>query len=747
MTNIDKLARWEGSGHMVSAKYLVLAAGLVCLGFKGALLAQGQEQKPAFGDARGAFSVAQSDRGKMLYTSNCTSCHGPDANGGQFGPALKGMEFTAKWGDQPATALFDYIRTNMPPGQAGTLGNAAYNALTAYVLAVNGVAPGTTELAVGPAAAPSTTPDTRPPETIRRSGFAGPDRNQDAIYDRETARKKARLDTMRPVTQSMLELPPEGDWLMWRRAYDGLGFSPLKQINTKNAAGLGLAWSWTLRPSVNEITPLVHDGVLFVHSGAGVQALDATSGELLWQYVRDLPDNLNGGRSGRSKGMAIYEGAIYLPMVDGHLIALDAKTGKLLWDHMVLTPEEIARGVQLNGVPIVAKGKVMMGITLSITVKGGCYIFALDAKTGEEKWRFNTVAQPGEVGGDSWNGVPANQRFGGSQWTGGSYDPELGLVYFGVGNTYNTATLLRPNEQPGPKNAGLFTESTVALDPESGRLAWYYQHMTRDVWDMDWVFERSLVDMPVNGKMRKLVVTGGKMALFDVLDRTNGQYIQSRDLGLQNIVTGIDPRTGVKSYNPALNPVSGEKKLICPGSSGFRNWMSTAYNPQTHILYVPIFENCGNFVWTKRDDAATAEGGIDQSFQTRLMPETDGNLGRMQAVDLQSGKTVWMKRQRTPISSSMLVTAGGLLFNGSGDRYFRAYDQQDGRLLWETRLASTASSSPITYSVKGEQFVAVVTGGGNPQDSGWSALAPEIDNPSGSTILWIFKLQGTSSRP
>jgi len=685
-----------------------------------------------------SFTAEQAARGKQAYASaNCMACHGPDASGGQFGPPLTGPAFMAKWGGQNAQALYTYIRANMPPGQAGSVSAATYADLTAYVLEANGAKAGPTPFGAATAAP---TPNTAPPEASGPSRFGRPEANKDAIYQQETARKGALLSALRAVDDSMLQAPPTGDWLMWRRAYDGLGHSPLAEINRKTVGGLGLSWSWTLAASLNEITPLVHDGVIFVHSGASVQALDATNGDPLWSYTRDLPDNLRGGRSGRSKGMAIYGHTLFMPMVDGHLIALDARSGKPLWDHQVLTPEEVAKGVQLNGIPIVAKGKVMMGITQSLTVKGGCYIFALDAATGEEAWRFNTVAQPGETGGDSWNGVPAKERFGGSQWTGGSYDPELGLVYFGVGNTYNTATLLQAGDPPSPKNAGLFTESTIALDPATGKLAWHYQHMTRDVWDMDWVFEQSLLNLPINGTPRKLVVTGGKMALFDAVDRRDGRYVFSRDAGLQNIVTAIDPVTGAKTYNPALKPVSGEQKLICPGSSGFRNWMSTAYDPASHLLFIPMFENCGNFTWSRRDATATAAGGIDQSFQTRKMPESDGNFGRIQAIDLATGKTAWTMRQRPVISSSMLATAGGVVFAGSGDRMFRAYDSATGKVLWQTRLASTASASPITYSVKGEQYVAVVSGGGNPQDTGWASLAPEITNPSGSTVLWVFKL-------
>ncbi len=689
--------------------------------------------------ASGTFTAAQADRGRTQYEANCVACHGPEASGGQFAPPLKGAAFMATWSVRPAAALYTYVHDNMPPGGSGSLSEANYSAIVAYLLQVNGGTAGTAEFAASRAAAPTAAAGA-PAPLAAPAGFGRPPPNLDAAYQAETARRKALLEGMRPVTDAMLRAPSDGDWLMWRRAYDGLGYSPLKQITTRNASKLGVAWSYQLHQSQNEITPMVHDGVLFVHSGDAVQAFDAKSGDLLWQYVRPMADNMNRGQGARSKGIAIADNTLFVPTFDGHIVALNAHTGAVLWDHKILEPSQVTSGVRMNGVPIVVKGKVIMGISLSITVKGGCYIFALDAKTGEESWRFNTVAQPGEPGGESWGGLPADQRFGGAMWTGGSYDPDLDLLYFGAGNTYNTQSLLSPIQDPNSRNAGLFTESTVALDPDTGKLAWHYQHMTRDVWDMDWAFEQSLIDMPVNGVPRKLVVTAGKMALFDAVDRTNGEYVFSHDVGLQNIVTAIDPKTGVKTYNPAIAPEAGVTKLLCPGSSGLRNWLSTAYNPKTHILYVPVFENCADFTWTPRTAAESAGGGNDQRFQTHAMPNPDGNFGRIQALNLRTGKTEWTMRQRAPIASSLLTTGGGLAFAASGDRYFRAYDQANGKVVWQVRLPTTASASPITYSVDGVQYVALVAGGGNPQDIGWAGLAPEIVNPQGPTSLWVFRL-------
>jgi alcohol dehydrogenase (cytochrome c) len=208
----------------------------------------------------------------------------------------------------------------------------------------------------------------------------------------------------------------------------------------------------------------------------------------------------------------------------------------------------------------------------------GCFIVGLDADSGKEHWRFHTIARPGQPGGDSWNGAPVAERFGGGVWTAGSYDPQLGLVYFGVGNTYDTATLIEPRSGASgvSSNDGLYTDSTVALRPDSGALAWYYQHQKRDVWDLDWVFEQSLVSLEVNGHARKLVVTGGKTAMFDALDAATGTFVFPQDLGVQNAVTKVDPVTGEKTVNHALQPQAGKAALLCPNSVGARNWLATA---------------------------------------------------------------------------------------------------------------------------------------------------------------------------
>jgi alcohol dehydrogenase (cytochrome c) len=689
-------------------------------------------QAPGFfpGGPPVSTTVAQSNRGKSVYDDNCASCHGANLDDGQFGPPLRGSAFKARWSSQSVDVLYTYIAAKMPPSTPAGLNDKAYADVEAYILQANGAAFGGSELS--PA----------------RTGVAAPERptNRDAIYESVMAARGKLLADMTAVTDAMLENPADGDWLLWRRTYQNISFSPLKQISTTNVHDLGVAWTLALPASANEITPLVHDGILFVESGASIQALNATTGEPLWQYTRSLPDGLHNGRDARIKHLAMYGNTLYAITPDGHVIALEAKTGKLVWDHEVLTRDQGLHEGEVDGValhldggPLIAKGKLIIGTSLGINTGGGNFIIALDSATGNELWRFHTIAQPGQPGGDSWNGAPIDQRFGAGVWTSGSYDPQRNLVYFGTGNTYDAGTLIVPQPRAGDSKDALYTDSTVALDPDTGKLVWHFQHMNRDIWDLDWVFEQSLITLPLKGQPADLVVTGGKTAIFDALDRATGTYEFSRDLGLQNVVTSIDPATGKENTNPALEPVLGKTALLCPNSNGARNWPTTAYDPASYVLYVPLVETCADYSWTPRSAAEVAAGGNDIRFVTRPRPDSDGKFGRLEAINLATGKVVWTHRQRAPLVSSLLVTAGGLTFVASLDRSFTAYNAATGSLLWQTELNAVGNASPVTYSVRGQQYLAVVAGGGGPLSSG-SGLTPEIVSTPAGTTLWVFKL-------
>ncbi len=575
-----------------------------------------------------------------------------------------------------------------------------------------------------------------PAEAPRYAGIL----NKDAAYDEAAAARAARTARLAPVTDAMLRDPPAGDWLMWRRAYNGQGFSPLSQIDKANVGRLGVAWSLSLPSSPNEITPVVHNGVIFVSSGIRVEAIDGATGEVLWQYNRP---GVGSGAGAVVRNIAIYMNEVLVPTTDRHMVALDVKTGKVVWDHEIVPAS--SQGPRLSGGPVVVKGKVIQGVSSCNTFKGGCFIVALDALTGEEAWRFNTIARPGEPGGDSWNGAPADERFGGSVWTAGSYDPDLNLVYFGIGQTYDTATLLQPTLAQGAADA-LYTDSTVALNPDTGKLVWHYQHFNRDVWDYDWAFERSLIDLRVGGKVRRLSVTAGKIAIFDAVDRATGEYLFSKDLGLQTLVKAIDPKTGRKIVDPSLLPEADKTKTICPHAGGARSWLATSYNPATHLLYVPLVESCMDFTWSPRGAAATAAGGSDIHWVLKPRADSDGKFGRIEAINLATGKVVWTQRQRAPEVASTLATAGGLVFDGARDRIFRASDGLTGRPLWRMRLSAAPSATPITYSIGGQQYIAVVAGGGGAHEATWPTLTPEIESAPGTT-LWVFKLPANSVAP
>ncbi len=550
--------------------------------------------------------------------------------------------------------------------------------------------------------------------------------------------RSSALDKLTLVTDAQLTHPPDADWLTWRRTYDDWGFSPLRQINRNNAGDLRVAWSWALPPGPNESTPLVRDGVLFVFGyGDRVQALDAASGDLLWQYSRKLPE---GVMPGVKRNLAIYEDRLFVPTSDAHVVALNVKTGRVIWDHMVA---DHAAGFNITGGPLVAKGKVMQGV--GGRAKGGNFIAALDARTGEEAWRFYTIARPGESGGNTWNGLELEKRNGASVWTAGSYDPDLNLAFFGVAQTYDTGPLLKPVNQPGMTNEGLYTDCTLAINPDTGKLVWYFQHVPNDQWDLDWVFERQLIPLPVNGVTRKLAVTSGKIAVYEALDAATGKYAFSMDLGLQNVVSAIDPKTGAKTINPRVIPGDGETKLVCPHAGGSKNWVPGSYNPDSKTLYVTLVESCMDMIPVKEGGRPSLSSGVRWAVRPPL--NSDGQYGRVEAINLATRKVAWTQRQRVPITTGVLATAGGVLFEGSMDRRFRARDQATGDVLWQIRLNDVPNAAPITYSVNGKQYVAMTVGNGGAIPATWWSLIPDIQNPPDRNAgLWVFELPDRAAR-
>lgn len=539
------------------------------------------------------------------------------------------------------------------------------------------------------------------------------------------AELRAPLDKLTPVTDAMLRDPAPGDWLMWRRTYNGWGHSPLAQINRDNVRNLRVAWTWGMNSTgYTEFTPLVHDGILFLWNfGEKIQALDARNGNLLWEYTHPVPANFVRETFYRTKrAVAIGGNKLIFPTVDMRIVALDVKTGVPVWNVSTdsVTPagmREVGAQRVYNGGPLVVNGKVIMGA--SGCAPGGapssigCFITAHDLETGRELWRFNTIAQPGEPGGDTWNNLPAEKRWGASVWTPPSYDPELNLLIVGTGSPYPWSSVERGTYNPeGGGNHGdiLYTSSTLALNPETGKLVWYYSHLPNDTFDQDYAFERLIVPIQWQGQRRKVVITAGKPAVIEVLDTATGKFLYARDPGAQNIFT-FDPVTGVKTLLPP-GPPDGIRR--CPNNNGARNYLAGAYSPSTNRYYISV------------NDVCTGKGG-----------ETPD---RMIGMNVNTGEFEVDNAARVVQSSAKLTTAGGLLFSGAADRYFRAFDDRDGKLLWETRLQDVPNAFPITYMVDGRQYVAMIAGNPGLIGSGAARATPELQRPTPTSVLWVWEL-------
>jgi len=560
----------------------------------------------------------------------------------------------------------------------------------------------------------------------REGGFGrGRGRAMDSASVARLEELRAPLDGLTPVTDAMLRDPAPGDWLMWRRNYNGWGHSPLDQINRDNVSNLRVAWTWGMGSTgMSEFTPLVHDGVLFLwNHGEKIQALDAKNGNLLWEYTHPVPDDfVRETFYETKKSLAIGGDKLIFPTVDMHIVALDVKTGEPVWDVTTdsVTPESMRDvGAQrvYNGGPLVINGKVIMGASGcapgGAPTSVGCFITGHDLETGRELWRFNTIAQPGEPGGDTWNNLPADRRWGASMWLPPSYDPELNLLFVGTGSPYPWSSIERGTYDPdggGHHGDILYTSSTLAMNPDTGELVWYYAHLPNDTFDQDYAFERVIVPIEWEGQQRKAVITAGKPAVIEVLDATTGEFLYARDPGAQNIFT-FDPDTGVKTLLPP-GPPEGIRR--CPSNNGARNLLAGAYSPSTNRYYISV------------NDVCLGRGG-----------ETPD---RMIGMNVNTGEFEIDQAARVVQSSAKLTTDGGLLFSGAGDRYFRAFDDRDGTLLWQTRLQDVPNAFPITYMVEGKQYVAMVAGNPGLVGGGAARAAGEFQRPTPTSVLWVWQL-------
>ncbi|GAA5060458.1 PQQ-binding-like beta-propeller repeat protein [Erythrobacter westpacificensis] len=685
---------------------LLAATGMAALGIGSAGLAQN-----GGGD----------DTARAAYQANCAVCHGADLGGGQFAGSLKSAAFLSRWGEHPASDLYRYISTSMPPGGGGSLDAEIYEAITRLIVAENGgETSGDLASLIVPAAGSG-------------DDEAGNEMGLPGITSRYPFPESPPLPDLfadfTPVTQTELVNPADEDWVAWRRSQSGHGYSPLTQITPDNVNELTIAWAQALPVGPTMAEPLVRDGVMYVHAyGEQVFAFDAATGRQLWRYQRQMPE---GTLMQGKKTIALWDDKIIMATSDLHMMALDARTGRPVWDVAILN----AADTRSNGGPLVADGVAMIG--LATQRAGGGLIAAFDAETGEHLWNFDTVAKTGTLGGDTWNGLPDDERHGGSVWTSGSYDAETGLALWGVAQTYDTGPVR--DVIPGGNNDGLFTNSTLAFEPRTGELVWYFQHMANDQYDLDWVFERVVADIEVDGEERHVVITGGKEGLFDTIDARTGEYLATADMGFQTFVIDIDPETGRKTPDPALLP--GRDKgpvFMCPHAGGGRNWSPTALTENSAMLFVNARDTCMEL---RPTEGGFLTSGVDIYYSAPA--DSDGNFGILQGIDMETGEVAWEHRRRSPYDTGILATGSGLLFTGAMDRQFMAYDQSSGEEVWRTGLAGVPNASPITYAVDGKQYVAVVTGMGNPLAFGLPNFTPESPLPEvNSASVYVFSLSG-----
>jgi alcohol dehydrogenase (cytochrome c) len=504
------------------------------------------------------------------------------------------------------------------------------------------------------------------------------------------------------------------NWLTYSGGLFSQRYTPLTQITPANAKNLELQWVFQTRGPAepvekSEATPLVVDGVMYtVMSPNHVVALDAATGRMFWMYSPRLSPLARVCCGRINRGLAILGDNLFMGTIDGHLIAIDAKTGRAVWDVAVSKPE---LGYSLTVAPIIVKDKVIIGPA------GGEYgirgfIAAFDAKTGKEAWRFHTVPAPGEKGHDTWpGGTDAWEHGGGSIWVTGSYDPDLNLLYFGTGNPGPDW-----NADPRP-GSNLYTDSVVALNPDTGELKWHYQFTPHDEFDYDSTQVPVLTDMEWKGRTRKVMLWANRNGFWYVLDRTTGEFLRGQPFVRVNWAEGID-ENGVPKRVLNATP---EGTLVYPNNQGATNWYSPSFSPRAGLFYIPSWMDTYS-TYTKGPAEYKAGNQYVGRFPTMQQPALrtgPGNVntrtpqegwGAIQAFDARTGELKWQFKMADVTDSGVLSTASDVVFAGGREGYFFALHGRTGELLWKGNVGGQVSAGPMSYAVNGRQYVAINAG-------------------------------------
>ena len=541
-----------------------------------------------------------------------------------------------------------------------------------------------------------------------------------------------------PVTDERLAAPEPHNWLMYRGTYDSHGYSPLRQINADNVAGLKPLWTFStgLREG-HQAPPVVNDGAMFVTTPHNhLLALDAESGELLWRYERDLPEDL-WQMHPTNRGVGLYGKLVFMATADCYLVALDATSGEVVWEAEV---EDYAAGYYMTLAPLVAAGNVMVGVSGGeFGIRG--FVAAFDANSGEPAWKAYTIPAPGEPGSESWPGD--SWKTGGVPvWITGSYDPATGISYWGTGNGGPWTGDTRDGDN-------LYATSVLALDAATGRLRGHHQYHWNDSWDWDEVSAPLLIDFQRSGQTIAGLVHPGRNGYLWFLRREDTGaigFVDAKPYVKQDVFTAIDSDTGRPSYDETKKPRIGKPATFCPSHWGGKDWPPAAFSPRTRLLYVPANDNvCATLGGVEEEYRAgrTFMGADTETFTLVLDPKAE-SVGELQAWNVDTFEQAW----RVPFASQnwgpVLATAGDVVFmGGTSDRYFRAFDAKTGAVLWQQRTNSGITGVPSSYAVGGKQYIAVL--------SGWGVDAERQQNdfrrlgrtdtvvPQGG-VLWVFGL-------
>ena len=486
----------------------------------------------------------------------------------------------------------------------------------------------------------------------------------------------------------------DAGWPMYNGDYSGRRHSPLKQINSSNVKNLALVWASRFAPQGApqqqiKATPLESDGVLYFAVPDYAWAADARTGREIWRFRWESQGGIHIG----NRGFGLYGNWLFFETPDCHLISLDKRTGKMRWSHEIA---DVKQEYFCTPAPLVIRNHIITGVGGdSLDVPG--YLEARDPETGGVQWRFNTTPRPGEPNAGTWPSKISMEHGGGMTWLSGTYDPELNLYFFGTGN---------PNPvhaAQSRKGDNLYTCSIVALNPDTGKMAWYYQVSPHDTHDWDNVETPVLIDGVFRGQPRKMLAQAARNGYFVLLDRTNGKNLVTAPfVDTLNWAKGIDS-LGRPIPDPAKEPKT-DGTLVSPASGGAANWPAPAYNPETGLLYLHATASWAVYYLTDTDENPEGYGGRDDGLFSRNM---------LQAVNIQTGKIAWSHVYSGPggTRSGLLSTAGKLLFGGDPSGNLIAYDPADGKILWHVRLSAPVGNAPITYELDGRQYV--LTGAGD----------------------------------